>query len=678
MKPRPDISNLLDRWQPSEPAVLIGASVLVGLGSGAGVWLFKYLIRLAHLAVFKGLGGLLYPTGPFRIILLPVIGGLAVGLFAHFFGKDKGYRQGIAGIMEATAITGGRFRYQTAPVKAAAAAISIGSGASVGPEDPSVLIGASLGSMLGQRLRLSDERIRALVGAGAAAGISAAFNAPIAGVFFALEIILGEISGKALGVIVLSSVASAIFTQTVTGPEPAFHVPTYVFNAAHDLPLYLVLGLLAGPVSALYIRLLYLAKDIFKAAVLPEWLTPSLAGVLLGIIGFILPQILGVGYGTIEEILTGGHFGILLLLFMLAAKLVMTPVSIGGGFPGGVFAPSLFIGATLGSAYGTAIQAIFPSIIIEPSAFAMVGMAALLAGAVHAPLTAIMLLFEMTNDYHIILPLMFAVVVSMTISQFLQRDSVYTLNLTRRGIRIEHGRDVEVLDGINVSDVMQTDFNVIPEFESLTAALDLFMRLRIHGLPVVDAFGSLTGILTMQDIDAGMSQGKNTAGEACTQKLVSAYKDETLSAALRKMGVRDIGRLPVVDRKDSRKLVGILRRSDIIRAYDAALTQRARTKHHAQQEQLAALMDGVDVEELTIESGSHCAGQRISDLRWPKECIVASVRRGRRLMIPHGDTVLQEGDVLAVVTEKEVSKKLRSLCDQGQKQADDHIGILNA
>lgn len=663
------LARWLDWWQPSETFVLGATSLLVGITAGAGVWLFKQLISLAHLLVFQGSIAALSPLGGWVSVFAPILGGLIAGWLLHLFvGAER--HHGVAGIIEAVALAGGRLRYWRVPAKTVAAAVSIGSGASVGPEDPSVQIGANLGSMLGQWFRLSDERVRALVAAGAAAGISAAFNAPIAAVFFALEIILGEISGYALGVVVLAAVASAVFTQAVSGPQPAFHVPAYAFHSAWELPLYAGLGLVAGPVAALYIRLLYLAQDIFHRWSLPPWLKPAAAGVIVGLVGIGLPQALGIGYETIERIFAGAPLTLGLLLALLCAKLILTPVSIGGGFPGGVFAPSLFLGATLGAAYGTAGEQLFPAMNITPPAFAMVGMAAVLAGTIHAPLTAILLLFEMTNDYHIILPLMFAVVVSLLFSQRLQRDSVYTLGLARRGVRIERGRDIEVLDALRVSEVMQPNVVSLQENDTLQTAADTLLKLRSHGLPVVNEQGDLVGIVALQDMErvqAGEGQPL-TVGQICTRELLVAYPDETLGAALRRMSVRDVGRLPVVARDNPRRLLGILRRTDMIRAYDVALTRRAALRHQAQQVRLG-LVSGLSVEEVTIEAGAACLGQPISGVPWPRDCVITSVRRGRQLLIPRGDTVLQAGDVLAVITQGDALPRVQSICKNSEKKA---------
>lgn len=657
-----NLTRWLARWQPSESVILGGAALLVGLTSGAGVWLFKQLIELAYLLAFGELGGALGRLGGWTVFLIPVVGGLIVGLILHFFiGEER--HHGVAGIMEAVALAGGRLRYQRIPVKTAAAAVSIGFGASVGPEDPSVQVGANLGSMFGQFLHLSDDRVRTLVAAGAAGGIAAAFNAPIAGLFFALEIILGEVVSSAVGVIILAAVISAVFTQAVAGPEPAFHIPAYAFHSAWELPLYLVLGLLAGPIAALYIRLIYLAQDIFHLWQAPRWLKPAMAGLIVGVVGIFLPQVFGVGYETIEKTLSSQSLPITLLLTLLIAKLILTPVSIGGGFPGGVFAPSLFLGAMLGAAFGEMANGLFPSLNLDPPAFALVGMAAVLAGTVHAPLTAIILLFEMTNDYHIILPLMFAVVVSLLISQRIQADSVYALGLARKGIRLERGRDVEVLESITVGEVMRTDMLVLRETDSLEMAASVLMQTRHHGLAVLNLGDELIGVFTVQDLERANNPGSPqlTVGQVCTRELLTAYPDEAIGAALRRMGTRDIGRLPVISRDNPRCLVGLLRRADLVRAYDLALTRRAAMRHRAQQVRLGAF-SGTHVEELMVKAGAPCIGHAIQEVTWPRSCVIASIRRGREVLIPHGDTLIKEGDVLITVVESEVRDDLRRLC----------------
>ncbi len=606
------IALWLNRQQFPESVVLAVIAILIGLMSGIGVWLFKQLFNvifqyafegidtplgllhhkkiilqlfhdLVHWVEFDRMGSILGLVGNWMIYLVPVIGGLVVGLIAHFFiGKER--YQGIAGIMEAVSLGGGRLPYRKIPTKTVAAALSIGSGASVGPADPSVQIGAYLGSMFGQLLRLSDERIRALVASGVAGGIAAAFNAPITGIFFALEIIIGELNVKAFGLVALSSVISSVFTQAVSGPQPAFHIPAYTFNSVWELPLYFGLGVLSGLSAAFYIRLHHFTRGIFDKWNAPRWFKPVVAGLAVSLVGIYLPQVLGTGYETIEKILDGKPFSVTLLLSLALSRLVLTPICISGGFHGGVFAPALFSGATLGGAYGLVAKQFFPSLNISPPAFAMVGMAAVLAGTIHAPITSFILLFEMTHDYRIILPLIAAVNVSLFLSWHLQHDSVYTLGLTRKGIRLQRGRDVDVLETITVNEVMETEIVTLRESDSLTVATDLLTRKRQHGLPVLNDAGELTGIITVQDIDRAQDDDSGmvrAVGEVCTRELLLAYPDETIGAALRRIGVRNVGQLPVVARNNLHSLVGLLRNTDIARAYDLAVTRRAAIRHHA-------------------------------------------------------------------------------------------------
>ncbi len=664
----------LDRLQPSESVLLTGAAIAVGLTSALGVWLFKFLIGVIYSVTFLAkteatwantwIAPYVSAIGPWAAFLIPVIGGLVVGLIMMRFVSEERHH-GIAGIMEAVALTGGRLPYRQMPAKAIAAAISIGAGASVGPEDPLVQIGANLGSFVGQIARLSDDRMRTLVAAGAAAGIAAAFNAPIAGVFFAIEVILGEFNAGSLGAVTLAAVTSAVLTQAITGPQPAFHVPIYAVGGLPELPFYLLLGLIAGPIAAAYILLLDRAGTLFHRMSIPRWTKPIIGGVIVGIAGIWLPQLFGIGYETIGAVLNGETLAIGLVLALLVGKLLLTPISIGAGFPGGVFAPSLFIGAMAGNAFGQIVSAAFPQLSITPAAFAMVGMAAVLAGALHMPLTAILLLFEMTNDYHIILPLTFAVTVSVVIAQKLQRDSVYTRALARKGVRLERGRDVELLTNIRVDEVMERSPSTLRATQPLSEASDWLFRTRHHGVTIVDAANRLCGILTLQDVERSRIADRKlppgaTVDDVCTHEVLTAFPDESIDAAMRRMGTRDIGRLPVVAREDTHRLIGVLRRADMVRAYDVALTRRAELRQRGEQVRLG-VYSGARVQEITIQPGALCADRSVSATIWPRDCVIASIRRGSDIIVPRGDTLVCGGDVLVLVAKDDAAESLREL-----------------
>jgi CIC family chloride channel protein len=662
------LSRWFERITSSQTITLGGVAVLVGLLTGMGVWLFKGLIELLRSFLFGTVQSTFSPLGNWSIIFLPVLGGAIVGLVAHYLiGEEKVH--GTAGIMQSVALAGGRMRYQQMPLKTAAAILSIGSGASVGPEDPSVQIGANLGSMLGQWLHFSDERMRTVVAAGAASAIAAAFNAPIAGVFFALEIVLGEISGGAPGMILVAAVVSAVFTQAVAGSDPAFNIPAYAFHSIGELPLYLVLGLFVGPIAAAYVRLLYVVQDFYHKWTVPGWVKTASAGLAVGIVGIFLPQIFGIGYGTIEEILNRNDYALWLLIALLVAKLLLTTISLGAGFVGGVFAPALFIGATAGGAFGLLAEMMFPGLGISPSAFALVGMAALLAAAVHAPLTAIILLFEMTNDYHIILPLMFAVGVSLVLSQRLQKDSVYMMGLARHGIRLVRGRDIEVLDGVLVSEAMRTGVIPLRENISLVDAANTLAQSRHHGLPVVNQNDELVGILTIQDIDHAAERGLQTVGEACTRNIVTATPDASLSSVLRQMSAMDVGRLPVVDANNPHRLVGWLGRADVIHAYDTALTRRITQRHREHAVRLDAVTPAsVEVTDIVVEENSFVAGKKMSEIPFPRDCVVASVRRKSKVFIPRGQTMIKPGDILVIVAQGQARMHVLNLCNNSNRE----------
>jgi CIC family chloride channel protein len=633
-----------------------------------GVWLFKWMVEnLREISM-----SFVFATRPWILLFIPMVGGAVVGLISHFLIGNEKYH-GTAAIMQSVALTGGRLRYQKSPIKTIAAVLSIGTGASVGSADPSVQIGANIGSMVGQKLHVPEDRLRTLVASGAASAIAAAFNAPIAGVFFALEIILGEIGGNSLGMILISAVTSSVFIQAVSGSQPAFQIPSFSFSSIGELPLYLLLGLAAGPISALFVRLLYASQDFFSKLGVAKWVKPIIAGAAVGLAGLVIPQVMGVGYETIGQILNRADFPLWLLIAMVVAKVILTPISLGGGFYGGVFAPSLFIGASLGGAIGELGLLIFPGMGIESAAFAMVGMAAVLAGVVHAPLTAAILLFEMTGDYRIILPLLFAVAVSMLVSQRIQPDSVYAMGLARHGIRLDRGRDIEVLASLTVREVMETNPNVLLESITLREATAIFAAKRQHGLPVVSKEGSLVGVLTLQDIDKANESGmtRATVGEICTRKLVTATPDESLSEALHRMSSRDLGRLPVVESNNPNKLVGILRRADVIHAYSVALTQRTIQRHHQQTVRLDTLTPTyVEVSETSVQEGSNLVGRTLSEISFPQGSIIASIQRGADAFIPHGETRVQKGDVLVVVAERAAFDEIVRLCQPAEKFVD--------
>lgn len=660
-----------------EWSVVMTTAVIVGVGVGLAAAIFRWLIAQAE-HLFFGLGADVFAVlGPAYVLVVPAVGGLVVGPLIHFFAREaKGH--GVPEVMLAIALRGGRIRGRVAVVKSLASSVCIGSGGSVGSEGPVVQVGAALGSKIGQVLRLSDERIRSLVACGAAGGISATFNAPIAGAIFALEVILGEFHAAYFGAVVISSVVAEVVANLLAGGVKTFQVPQYALANPMELLLYATLGILAAVGGVAYSKLIYLLEDLFDGwKRFPEYLKASVGGLLLGALGVAMiaagltvdlnghayPQVFGVGYATIELALLGKMaFGTVIALFLL--KMTATAITLGSGGSGGVFAPGLFTGAMLGAAFGQAAQALFGASVSPAGAYALVGMAALFAGATHAPATAILIIFEMSGDYNIILPLMLATVISVLISRAIAPESIYTTKLVRRGIRLQQGRDVDVLQAVKVQQVMTRNMDTVPASLSLPALLIEFERTHHHGFPVLDQQGELLGVVTLQDLEAAMEtpgwEQRHVADIATTTDLSVAYPDEAVGTALRRLGVRDVGRLPVVSRDNPKRLLGVVRRQDIVRAYNIALLARADRRPHSAQP--AQQPGGLHFVECTLPPNSPVVGKPIHALDLPQESVLVSVHRGNQQLIPHGDTVLAAGDhITAYVSQVDHDALLRCL-----------------
>jgi CIC family chloride channel protein len=660
------LGGWLDSHQPPETVVLMATALLVGIGAGLGAIVFRWLIDQVHTLSFEKLGQALPFLGDHVLIVAPALGGLIVGPLIYFFAREaKGH--GVPEVMEAVALKGGRIRPIVAVIKSLASSITIGSGGSVGREGPIVQIGSALGSSLGQILRMSDERIRNLVACGAAGGIAATFNAPIAGVIFALEVILGEFSVRYFSTVVISSVTASVIGRIALGDVPAFAVPPYQMVSPWGLLFHTLLGALAGIVAVAFTRILYLFEDLFDAwKGFPEYLKTPIGGALLGVGGLLFFRanlnggwgvpgepvaLFGVGYDTMEWALLGQGTP-LLLLALVGIKILSTSMTIGSGGSGGVFAPSLFIGSMLGGAFGHITHNLFPTITATPGAFALVGMAAVFAGASRAPITAVLILFEMTDDYRLILPLMLATVVSTILAEYLSRESIYTLKLSRRGVRLERGRDIDVMQGVLVGEAMTTHVDTVSadmELQELELAL---AETHHHGFPVLDEGGELFGVVTLQDLSRAKERGSwegRKVREIATQSMLTIYPDEPMWVALKRLGTRDVGRLPVVDRGNPRRLLGLIRRSDIVRAYQVGIGRRLDLQERADRLRLGKLTS-TEFVELVVEPGSPLAGRQVQDLTLPEDCLLTTARRGNKVILLHGHTTIQEGDhIIALV-----------------------------
>jgi CIC family chloride channel protein len=656
-------AGLLDRWQPPERTVLLATALIVGIGTGLGATAFTVLIRSITRFAFEDGGRALGLLGRYYVVLIPAVGGLIAGPMITFFAREaKGH--GVPEVMEAVALRGGRIRPIVGLVKALASSVCIGTGGSAGREGPMVQIGSAWGSTVGQWLHFSDERIRNLVACGAAGGIAATFNAPIAGAVFSLEVILQEFSVGYFSTVVISSVTASVIGRLLMGDAPAFVVPAYSMASVWELALYTVLGVLAAIVATSFIVLLYKAEDLFDAWPFPDYLKPAAGGLALGLLALYFPQVLGVGYQTIGDTLVNPS-DLALLAALVVAKVVATSMTLGSGNSGGIFAPTLFMGAMLGGAFGLVAHNLFPALTATGGAYALVGMAAVFAGAARAPITAVLIVFEMSNDYRIILPLMLCTVVSTVLAEQFSAESIYTLKLVRRGVRLALGRDIDVMQGVFVKEAMTplSDLDVVYSSMSVEELAQRFDDTRHHGFPVLDENGELCGVVTLRDLEEALHRGDVAAlrvKDIATASPVTAYADEPLWVALKRLGVRDLGRLPVVDREDPRRLVGLLRRRDVIRAYNLGIMRRLDAQQRAERLRLGKL-GGTRFVEMNIGEESPVVGRKLLDMDLPQDCTVVSLQRGRRVIIPHGDTVLAEGDKVIAFATEECASVLRGV-----------------
>jgi CIC family chloride channel protein len=564
----------------SENTTMAILAVIVGLATGFGAIGFRYLIEFFQSTAYGAQGDFLVLAATTRWyfrLWIPALGGLVVGPMVYFLAREaKGH--GVPEVMEAVALRSGLIRKRVVFIKSFASAICIGTGGSVGREGPIVQIGSGIGSGIGQLLRVSADRIRTLVGCGAAAGIAATFNAPIAGSMFALEVILGDFGLATFSPIVISSVVATAVSRHFLGDAPAFVVPPYELVSAWELPLYVTMGLFCAAVGVAFTKTLYRTEDIFERFKFPEYLKALVGGLILGTMALGFPHILGVGYPAIDLALVQKLSWWFMMLLVLC-KILATSITIGSGGSGGIFAPSLFLGAMAGGFFGTMVHALFPAVTASPGAYSIVGMGAVVSATTHGPLSAILILFEMTGEYKIILPLMIACIISSLACRQLLKDSIYTLKLARRGINIRAGKEVNVLKSIIVKDVMNPNVETVPERLSLGEVAQRISKSKYNSFPVLDDRGALTGILSFRDYhDVVFDENLRdlvVAKDLATPDLVTVSLDENLFDALEKITLKDFSILPVVSPDDASRLVGVLSRRDIIGAYDKAVIKKS-------------------------------------------------------------------------------------------------------
>jgi chloride channel protein, CIC family len=656
---------------------MVVVAIICGVGGGLGAVALRELIHLVQEALFGPGLDLLVLVERHSIawrVAVPTLGGLVVGPLVYFVAREaKGH--GVPEVMESIILRGGAIRPRVVVVKALASAITIGSGGSVGREGPIVQIGSALGSTIGQALGISTRQLRTLVGCGAAAGIAAAFNAPIAGALFAVEILLGDFGVPQFSPIVISSVVATVVSRHFLGNFPAFQVPPYELVSPFELVPYIFVGVVAGFVALAFVAVLYASEEFFDRLAFPEYLKAPIGGLFVGVMGIAFPHVLGVGYSSIDAALAG-HLSLGLLGALVLAKMVATSITLASGGSGGVFAPSLFLGAMTGGFLGTLIHQLFPGWTATSGAYALVAMGAVVGAATHAPITAIIIIFELTGDYRIIPPLMAACVISTLLATWLRHDSIYTLKLRLRGIDPYKEEDPNLLKSLFVRDVIDREPEVIADSTPYVKVLDVVVRSRHTQFFVVDAKQNLLGAVSLSALRRLIFEKETLQPILVAVDLVdtsrpTVVESNDLDLVMRLMQYHDVDELAVVDEPSPRRLIGTVHLHDVLNARNQELVRRdlagslSSTVSLVGKVRQVEIGDGYVVQETPVPRAF--LGHSLRDLdvraRYGVQIVFLRMMTGEESgwHVPTADEKLREGDVMIVAGPKAAADRLGGL-----------------
>ena len=664
------VQFVLSKLKLSEQIFMLIGGLVIGVLGGYGSVGFKWLVsQLQNLAWggWKNPITLVNQHPWYWVILIPALGILIAATSAKYFAPEA-RGPGVPEVMENVAIRGGVIRLRVLIVKVWASAVSIASGASVGREGPMVQIGSSIGSLFGQVTQITSRQMKTFVGAGAAAGIAATFNTPIAGSLFALEIIIGDFGLAQFSPIVVSAVISTLISHQYADEFGIFDVPGYQLLSLWELIPYFILGLLTGVVAVLFIRTLYKTDDLIEKIPLPASVKALAGGGIVGAMALIYPEILGNGYEVINNILLGDvvwNVALILVVWKIAA----TSITIGAGASGGVFAPSLFLGAMTGGFVGSIAHALFPETVASPGAYALVGMAGVVGASTHAPLTAILIIFELTNDYEIILPVMLTTIIATVFSMILNKDSIYSMKLKRRGIDINQGRDLNILRSLPVSSGMRKTIEKVHQNTTLPELMDLMAESQHTVFFIVDSEEKLIGYISLHDLrkligDADILSHLIIAGDIAHSVKYNLYPEDTLNRAMEIFAQEGIDELPVLEGPDNRTIAGTLWRQDVIEAYNREIFRRDMASGMASKlvssqgsPEPIQIVTGFSI--LEREVPKFITGRAIRDThlrdKYGVEIILVektdSKSRSKKEVMPHAGYVLEDGDVILVFGE---------------------------
>jgi CIC family chloride channel protein len=655
-----------ERRTPSESALLVlipVVGVVVGFSSIGIAHLIAILQELLWGRGSDLLAGAMEATWQERV-LIPAAGGLLLGLLGLVL-RVRMQGRGTPGIIEALALQNGVISLRRNAPGTAGGILTVSVGGSLGREGPMMEFGVAVSSWMGRRLRLEPQDLRILVCAAAAASLSAAYNAPIGASLFALEVLIGSLALPVFGPVVVASIISTLIARNAMGSLPRFVVPEYELVSVYELGGYLVLGLLAGVFSAGVVRVVAWFDKGAGRLRLPRFLAPAIGFALVGGMGVWLPHVYGNGYETVNLALNE-QLPIELLILLPFAKLLATVLTRSSGGAGGMFTPTLMMGGLLGGAFGTALHHFFPESTASAGAYTLVGMAAVLAGTTHAPLMAILMIFEQTDSYQIILPLMLVSTISYAVARRIKRESLFVDALGRQGVQLPRGPEEGVMKSLRVRHIMHDDPETVHRADGFQAIVQAFLRHRYNYLYVVDDDQTFVGVIPLHEIKQTMEQADTLATVVVAHDLVEtdfefATPDDTLAATMEKFWSQNSERLPVLDDATSRRLIGWISKRDLIGVYrqeildEGNLLSRLGPVGDRGRDRYVELPEGFEVASVHVPPAY--AGSRLRDLAprhtWGFYVLQITRRdpeRGTRVVeMPEADTVLQPEDELIVV-----------------------------
>ncbi|MFV1852237.1 MAG: chloride channel protein [Thalassospira sp.] len=571
--------NRMRRLVKSEQLVLSILALVVGAMGGGGAILFRdgllFIQSLVYGTGDEALHTYLRALPAWHLIAGPTIGGLIVGIFIYKFLPDR-RPHGVADVIDAASFHDARMSTRCGIKSAVASAVSLGSGASLGREGPVVHMGASFGAWLARVLHLRRSASRTLLGCGVASAVAASFNAPLAGALFAHEVALGHYALTAFAPIVLASVTGTIITRLYYGDDVAFLIPGHEIQSFWEFPAFALLGILAGVTAMLVVRAIPVVKKVADQAKAPLWLRPAIAGLIVGIIGLGFPQIVGVGYGAMNEALYE-YYDFPFLIGLLFAKAFVVSICMGLGFAGGMFSPSLFLGAMLGGAFGILATSVFPEFSSGHGAYALVGMGAVAAAILGAPISTTLMMFELTGDYALTVGVMVASVLASVVMDQFQGGSFFQWQLKCRGLSTRWGREVNLLRMMKVADIMKREYETVPLTEGLPTVREKLINAPYSELFVIDEQGKLHGTITLTDLrhaafDPNLG-AEVTAGEVARSKPPVLYRTDSIEKAVRLMEQTGEEHLPVLNSEEERQMIGFVHEKDAMMAYNNALLE---------------------------------------------------------------------------------------------------------